>query len=171
MHAVSKAILDVAFSDKQLPIALNIVHPRPVEWSTVMRDVRDALLEAKVSSEALPLIPFRDWFEQLESRAKIADEHDIGIIVSIYCQINLTYVLTVSDSQPAIKLLSFFRMISSADATVRKSGRSDVEGGGFARFSTEKSQAASPTFNNLQQISTDDARQWVGYWSGKGFFE
>jgi len=152
MHAVSKAILDVAFSDEQPPIALNIVHPRPVEWSTVMRDVRDALLAAKVSSEALPLVPFGEWFEQLEGRAKIADERDISVM-------------------PAIKLLSFFRMISSADATVRKSGRRDVEGGGFATFSTEKSQAASPTLNNLQQISTDDARQWVGYWSSKGFFE
>ena len=90
MHAVSKAILDVAFSHKQPPIALNIVHPRPVKWSTVMRDVRDALLAAKVSSEALPLVPFGEWFEQLEGRAKIADEHDISIIVSIYCQISLT---------------------------------------------------------------------------------
>jgi hypothetical protein len=171
MHAVSKAILDVAFSDEQLPIALNIVHPRPVEWSTAIRDVRDALLEAKVNCEALPLVPFGDWFEQLEGRAKIADGHDISSIVCIYCQINLTYVLTVSDSQPAIKLLSFFRMISSADATIRKSGRSDVEGGGLATFSTAKSQAASPTLNNLQQIGTDDAQRWVGYWSGKGFFE
>jgi len=76
MHAVSKAILDVAFSDEQPPIALNIVHPKPDEWSTVMGDVRNALLAAKVSSEALPLVPFGEWFEQLEGRAKIADEHN-----------------------------------------------------------------------------------------------
>ena len=98
MHAVSKAILDVAFYDKQPPIALNIVHPRPVEWSTVVRDVRDALLEAKVGSEALPLVPFEEWFEKLEGRAKTADVHDISSIVSIYCQIGLDCLLTVSDS-------------------------------------------------------------------------
>jgi hypothetical protein len=83
MHAVSKAILDVAFSDEQPPIALNIVHPRPIEWSTIMRDVGEALLAAKVSSEALPLVPFEEWFKRLEGRAKIADVHDISSIVSI----------------------------------------------------------------------------------------
>jgi hypothetical protein len=171
MHAVSKAILDVAFSDEQPPIALNIVHPRPVEWSTVMRNVREGLLAAQVSSETLPLVPFEEWFEQLEKRAMVADVHDISSIVSIYCQIIMTYVLTVSDSQPAIKLLSFFRMMSSADATLRKSGGSDVEGGGLATFSMEKSQAASPTLYNLQQIGADDAQRWVSYWSSKGFFE
>ena len=98
MHVVSKAILDVAFSEKQPPIALNIVHPRPVEWSTVVRDVREALLAAKVGSEALPLVPFEEWFKQLEGRAKTSDVHDISSIVSIYCQISLDYLLTVSDS-------------------------------------------------------------------------
>ena len=61
--------------------------------------------------------------------------------------------------------------MSSADATIRKSGRNDVEGGGFATLSTEKSQAASPTLHNVQQIGTDDVQRWVGYWTGKGFFE
>ena len=61
--------------------------------------------------------------------------------------------------------------MSSADATIRNSGRSDVEGGGLATFSTEKSQEASPTLHNLPQIGTNDAQRWVGYWSGKGFFE
>jgi hypothetical protein len=92
MHAVSKAILYVAFSNKQPLIALNIVHLRPVEWSAVMQDVRESLLAAKVSSEALSLLPFEEWFKQLEGQAKIADVHDISSIVSIYYQISLTYV-------------------------------------------------------------------------------
>jgi hypothetical protein len=83
IHAVSNAILDVAFSDEQSLTALNIVHPRPVEWSTVMRDVREALLAAKVNSEILPLVPFEEWLKQLEGRAEIADVHDISSIVSI----------------------------------------------------------------------------------------
>jgi thioester reductase-like protein len=152
MHAVAKAILDVGFAEEQPTIALNIVHPRPVEWSTVMRDVSDALLAAKVTSEFLPLLPFGEWFEALEGRAKAADLHDLNSI-------------------PAIKLLDFFRMLSSADAVVRESGRKDMQVGGLAAFSTDKSQAASPTINDLPLVSADDAQRWVGYWSAKGFFE
>lgn len=92
MHAVSKAILDVAFAEEPPTIALNIVHPRPVEWSTVMRGVSDALLAAKVTSKTLPLLPFGEWFKALEERAKAADEHDMSSIVSIYHQSSLTHV-------------------------------------------------------------------------------
>lgn len=52
-------------------------------------------------------------------------------------------------SQPAIKLLEFFRGISSVDTAARKSGRKDVEGGGSTIFVTVKSQAASPTMQAI----------------------
>jgi hypothetical protein len=86
MHAASKAILDVAFTKEQPAIALNIVHPRPVDWLTIMRDVSDALLATKVTSKALPLVPFGEWFEALEERAKIGDAHDLNNIVSTHLQ-------------------------------------------------------------------------------------
>jgi hypothetical protein len=84
MHAVSKAIIDVAFTEAQPPVVLNIVHPRPVEWSTIMRDVNDALLAANVTTNILPMVPFSQWFEELEGRAKIADGLDFSDIVNSY---------------------------------------------------------------------------------------
>lgn len=170
MHAVSTAILDVAFAEEQPTIALNIVHPRPIEWSTVMRGVSDALLGAKVTSELLPLVPFGEWFEALELRSKTADVDDLSTIVSMDRQSSVAFLI-VSDFQPAIKLLKFFRVLSSADVVNRKSGRKDVQAGGFPAFSTEKSQAASPTINSLPLLSADDMQRWIGYWSAKKFFE
>jgi hypothetical protein len=64
----------------------------------------------------------------------------------------------------------FFRTISSADAAIRTSGRTYVEGGGFPTFSTEKAQALSLTMKDLQRIGANDARRWIGYWQAKGFF-
>jgi hypothetical protein len=84
MHAVSKAMLDVGFTEAQPPVVLNIVHPRPVEWPTITRDVNDALLAANVTTDILPMVPFAQWFEELEGRAKTAAGLDFSDIVSSY---------------------------------------------------------------------------------------
>jgi hypothetical protein len=62
-------------------------------------------------------------------------------------------------------------VLSSADTVIRESGRKDVQAGGFTAFSTDKSQAASLTINELPLISADDTQRWVSYWSAKRFFE
>ena len=84
MHAVSKAMLDVGFAEAQPPVVLNIVHPRPVEWPTITRDVNDALLAANVTTHILPMVPFAQWFEELEWRARTAAGLNFSDIVSSY---------------------------------------------------------------------------------------
>ncbi|KZP08006.1 hypothetical protein FIBSPDRAFT_939222 [Athelia psychrophila] len=55
MHIVSQAILDVAFADAKPRIALNIVHPRPSPWTSIVNSISEALQLEGVSSEPLPL--------------------------------------------------------------------------------------------------------------------
>ncbi|KZP17473.1 putative aminoadipate reductase [Athelia psychrophila] len=151
MDVVSQAILDVALSTQSPSIALNIVHPRPSQWSTIITSVANALHRARVADHCLPLVPFKEWFERLERRSKGADADEMEKI-------------------PAIKLLEFFRGISAADEAMRKSGRTDHEGG-MASLSTSKSQSASKTMAEVQPIGVDDSQRWVDYWISKGFFD
>lgn len=60
--------------------------------------------------------------------------------------------------------------MSAADEAMRKSGRTDREGG-MASLSTSKSQAASETMAAVQPIGVEDAQRWVDYWVSKGFFD
>ena len=83
MDIVSQAILDVMFSSQAPTIALNIVHPRPSQWSSIIQSVADALHRAGVVQENVPLIPFGEWFERLEQRSKGADADEMANIVSL----------------------------------------------------------------------------------------
>ncbi|KAF9044701.1 hypothetical protein BDP27DRAFT_1434674 [Rhodocollybia butyracea] len=47
MDAVCDALLDIGFSEEPAPIAVNIVHPRPISWTSVMQHLRVALLEVR----------------------------------------------------------------------------------------------------------------------------
>lgn len=124
--AASNAILDVAFAEEEPPIVMNLVHPRPVAWGTLMRPVADAIFERRITSVPLPLIPFLEWFEKVESSAKNASKANIKRI-------------------PAIKLLDFMRMMSRSDIAIRVSGEMHSEVVGFASFATGVAQRVSLT--------------------------
>lgn len=80
MDAVAKAIVDTAFTNERLPPALNLVHPRPVEWNLVITSVRDAVKQE--ITENLELVSFQEWFSRLELHSKGAEESDMSRIVS-----------------------------------------------------------------------------------------
>jgi hypothetical protein len=73
----------VAFAKVEPPIAVNLVHPRPIAWKTLMQPVADRILELKITSNSIPLVPFSEWLEKLESSTKDASEETIKHIVSV----------------------------------------------------------------------------------------
>ncbi|KZP33250.1 putative nonribosomal peptide synthetase [Athelia psychrophila] len=150
VNTVSQVILDVAFAEEP-PLALNIVHPRPILWSTVIKHIRDALQRSGLTSQALPLLHFTEWFDALERRSRVADEQGTADI-------------------PAIKILEFFRGMALADAADRNYNRANVEAGGMSSLSTAVCQAASPALREAKPINSEDAELWVRYWVSKGFF-
>jgi len=80
--AVSGAILDVALGKDKPPIAINVVHPRPVEWEALMKPISDALFAKNITREPLPLIPSAEWYHRLEKHAVNANEETIKRVVS-----------------------------------------------------------------------------------------
>ncbi|OAX31791.1 putative aminoadipate reductase [Rhizopogon vinicolor AM-OR11-026] len=151
-HVVSNAILDVAFAEQEPPIAVNLVHPRPIAWKTLMQPIADTMVECKITSTSLPLVPFSEWFGKLESSAKGASEDTMKRI-------------------PAIKLLDFMRFMTRSDIAIRASGEMSLEAGGFTPFSTVVAQRVSPTVKDLEPLSSANAKQWVDYWSAVGMFQ
>ncbi|KAF7347151.1 Acetyl-CoA synthetase-like protein [Mycena venus] len=81
-EAVSRAIVDAALSAEKPPFAINLVHPRPVPWNSLM--------SAMASTVRLPLVPFADWVQQLQDRSSRATAEDM-------------------EKMPGLKLLDFFK--------------------------------------------------------------
>ena len=76
MDAVSNCIMELIFHNKRLPPVLNVVHPRPTDWNTVIKLTRDALVLQKKLESPLALISFQEWFYILEAHAKAANQEN-----------------------------------------------------------------------------------------------
>ncbi|KAF8835574.1 putative aminoadipate reductase [Paxillus ammoniavirescens] len=150
-HAVSAAILDVAFAQNEPPIVVNLVHPRPVEWVSLMKPISSTLYQKNLTSELLPLVPFDQWVSSLEKCAADTSEDNIRLV-------------------PAIKLLNFMRSLAQGDIATRQSDRSDAEAVGFTELATDVARAVSKTMRNLEPLSSSDVERWVDYWESVGMF-
>ena len=83
MHTVAQTLLDITFSSTAgAQRALNVVHPRPVSWDSIIEAVNDALVKEGVVVARLEVVQFSVWFEMLEARASEGSSTDrIGDIV------------------------------------------------------------------------------------------
>ncbi|KAG5723894.1 Linear gramicidin synthase subunit D [Termitomyces sp. T112] len=146
---VSTTIVDLALSEHSTPLprALNLVHPRPVQESVIIRSIQKAIVE--ILGHDLKVVPFSQWFSILEERA-------VNATAGTWTDI------------PAIKLLEFFRGYSKAEADEFAAHN---EAGGFPFLSTEKTQHMSGFMSpeKLQQIGDSDVKLWVSYWHSVGF--
>jgi thioester reductase-like protein len=79
---VSQAILDVALASGMPEKALNLVHPCPVSWSTIMRTVANVFLEERITTHPLPLLSVADWVEKLTKLSANPDADTLQRVVS-----------------------------------------------------------------------------------------
>ncbi|KAL1699760.1 hypothetical protein EV121DRAFT_295858 [Schizophyllum commune] len=91
MDAVAGTVLDATFSQSALRTSHNVVHPRPVQWSQMIKHVHNSL--KTVLQRDVPILPFAEWFTRLEAAA---NQPDVS-----------------AKDVPGIKLLEFFRGISA----------------------------------------------------------
>jgi hypothetical protein len=82
MDAVSQTILDVAWST-EAPAALNVVHPRPIAWNSILSSINDAIVEEGLSPSRIPVVDFSAWVSSLESHAKDSSPESLENIVSL----------------------------------------------------------------------------------------
>ncbi|KAL1718564.1 hypothetical protein EV715DRAFT_291172 [Schizophyllum commune] len=91
MDAVAGTLLDAAFSESILSPSHNIVHPRPIQWSQMIKNVQHSL--KTLLQRDVPFVPFKDWFATLEAAASRPD--------------------VSTQDVPGVKLLEFFRGMSA----------------------------------------------------------
>jgi hypothetical protein len=169
-EGVSGALLDVALAPARPARALNAVHPRPIRWADMISAAADALVREGVTQARLPIVTASEWYAKLADVAAGADEARIKRIVraSLPCP---TRACLIDPSQPAIKLLGYFRDQAETDAAARALGAHDDEAVGLVSLALEKVQAASATMRALEPLDSADVGRWVGYWHAKGLFE
>jgi hypothetical protein len=131
----AKAVTEMRRSSARI---VHVAHPRPISWST--------LFEAFSDSLNIPLVPFAEWLARLEKSREVlatasAEEEAQAI-----------------RNNPALRLIEFFRSISSHEAT------------SLPNLSLNEAKKASETLRdeNLSPLSVADVKMWVSYWNGTG---
>jgi hypothetical protein len=79
--SVSQSIVDVALGDAKPDLALNLRHPRPVEWRTLMRGFSQSLQSLGVSREPVPLVDMQAWVKKVATAAEGAGADTLKRIV------------------------------------------------------------------------------------------
>ncbi|KIP06795.1 hypothetical protein PHLGIDRAFT_118644 [Phlebiopsis gigantea 11061_1 CR5-6] len=137
LDAIGRIYSDWVTSNSDFPLLVNVVHPRPTTWDVVFRGICEEL------GSQLPVVTLNEWVSKLDRAAGYASEQ-------------------VLISMPAIKILDFFRSLSSS-GTVPTSGAVNLA------FDTTRLLESAPTVIELQPISEEHTGMWVKYWKEVGF--
>jgi thioester reductase-like protein len=86
VDTVVQLVRDVCSIDTLPSPVLNVVHPRPVTWDVVIQLAADALLEAQVTHQLLPLVPFSEWLVRLGDATTGREDKTLGTMVRRFLQ-------------------------------------------------------------------------------------
>ncbi|KAJ3994751.1 putative aminoadipate reductase [Lentinula boryana] len=155
LDAVAEGILDVTFTKEDIPIAINLVHPHPVSWTSIMQVIREYLISAKqLPLDALPLVPFRDWMQVLSDKAAVIETAANNVAAG-------KEKITLKEL-PAAKIIDFMRAMAKSSELERT--WEDSEALGVSTFTTENIQRLSKRMATLEPIGRCEAELWVNYW-------
>ncbi|KAF5389352.1 hypothetical protein D9757_004361 [Collybiopsis confluens] len=169
MDAISEAILDVAFVTEPLPAVVNLVHPSPRSWTSVVTGVRKALISAKtLDADSLQLVSLQKWTAALDERSIHATTEETAndIVGGLSSQ---SFAMFRNFVQPAAKILGIVKMLSLGDQAVEEDGNTNAEAGGFNSFVTDNAVQISPRMKSLEPLGEADTDRWVKYWIRNGF--
>lgn len=144
--AAASAIVDMRASDWPY---MHLVHPKPVQWSSVIKPIAEAL--------NVPLIPLEEWAKRLQ---RVQEE-----------SANDGSAVEAAAANPALKLVDFYVGAAAAGKNyVRRFTDDGMELEIFAasRLETKETVRVSKTMAELPTLGDDDVERWLGYWKGKG---
>ena len=164
LDAIGQAYVDWVLNKDDLPVLVNVVHPRPTNWDVILRGLRQEL------GDSLPIVPMEEWVGRLEKLAKDPVPDDLTRVVSLCTFQWYLYLMPFRVIQPALKIMDFFRSIAHP---TQKNGEVDAAGGTKSAmnlaYETSELLRSSPVMRELQPMSEEHARAWVRYWKAKGF--
>jgi hypothetical protein len=80
---VADGIVEVALGEAKPEPALNLRHPRPIEWHSLMGMCAQALQDTAVTSTLLPLVDVQTWVNKVAAASSGADEDALRRIVRL----------------------------------------------------------------------------------------
>lgn len=151
MDIVADAVVHTARLTDNLPLSINVVHPRPIAWTTLITFIRNALVSQ--GKPELRLVPWSEWLRDLAAQ----DQSKLDEYVSFTI---VTCILGLGDlkvRQPALKLISFFRAMGNDFARTAD-----------GRLQSELAPKLCSSLRNALSVDQKDADLWVEYWVRKG---
>src|SRR5437899_1904680 len=120
------------------PGVYHLTHPSPVAWTIPMREA------ARLMN--VPLVPYTQWLASLEKQA-------------------LSHTGTPSQSNPALRLLDFFRY------TTQRTDATNTENFLEPELSCARALQESPTLRSIKAnpLGDRDVGKWMAYWRSIGF--
>lgn len=152
MPTVARVIKDVALRSISEPV-INVVHPLPVAWETVVHYLSHSLAQHGITDAPLPSIGFSEWVQRVEAADKLGSSVDV-------------------DNLPVAKMLSFFHYFAERDSRARQTViSSQLQAGGRARYKMGKAMLVSDALKEVMEtpIAQKDTDLWVNYWKSTKF--
>ncbi|KAL1718592.1 hypothetical protein EV715DRAFT_200925 [Schizophyllum commune] len=140
MDVTAHALLDIVFSPKPLEPSYNLVHPRPISFSRIMRFASTAERSlASTTGLDISFVPFKEWMARLEDAARRPGVSARDV--------------------PGIKLIPFLHDVCAGGTFGRD----------FAMKKMMTISPAS-ALRDLDHICQADVDAWVRYWEECGMF-
>jgi hypothetical protein len=152
--SVAQALIEARNAPPDILLA-HLAHPRPVTWST--------LFEPVAKRYNLQAVSFETWFSKLAESASDVDNSSKG------------QLSTNLNSNPAVKLLSFFRACDDTLKTVSLDPDrvASLEAPALARLDVTKCATLvakeSLSVQMLKPLGQEDMLRWIGFWESVGF--
>ncbi|KIJ41587.1 hypothetical protein M422DRAFT_172065, partial [Sphaerobolus stellatus SS14] len=140
-HIAAAAIIDMQGTPRH---TLHLIHPRPVEWSTIMGQIASIL--------QVSLVPYVEWFARLDHASRHADDDKKS--------------KRQKERRAALKLIEFYKLGLKNDA------RNAESMGLMPSVVADEALKASKTLQDeqlLPLIGQEDVRRWIDYWRGVDF--
>ncbi|KAF5378436.1 hypothetical protein D9757_011141 [Collybiopsis confluens] len=143
---------------------LNVAHPKPVTWTSIVHKMQKILQSDFLSmtgENAIEVIPFIDWIDALEVAVKSSDAGS-GII-------------RATERYPAFALLERLRHFakSSPPVEIKSTNELETECGGLPALSLNGALMASSSMRELladdQVLGDHHVQSWIQYWQKVDF--
>ncbi|KAH8111803.1 acetyl-CoA synthetase-like protein [Phellopilus nigrolimitatus] len=128
------AIVEMLHSEESV---LHLVHPRPVEWTSIITEFSKKL--------NLPVVSYGEWLAALEHSRSVIGSGDNNQLEDAFRQ------------NPALRFLKFFR---SAKDRVGE----NIEPLKVARLACIKSCKVSEVLRDAEEMGAEDVNRWIYHW-------
>jgi hypothetical protein len=139
MNAAAAALAEIALATSP-PLVLNLAHPHPVSWSSIIKPIAHAL--------DVPLVPYDEWLGTLEESLNDTSKSQAMLM----------------HDNPALRLLSFFQGAKQATQQGDVDPHIGREAMNIPRMALTQMLKIAPSLNDVKPLDAKHVERWLAYW-------